>query len=81
MLKGRLAEALTYFTRAIAANPNNAVAHYNRAMVLEGLDKTGEAAEEYQNFLSIIPDEHVTLIPDIKARITCLRQSPRKEVR
>lgn len=54
--RGRHAEALVLFDKALAVNPAMAMAHFNRANALETLARTDDAAAAYRKSIELRPD-------------------------
>jgi tetratricopeptide (TPR) repeat protein len=54
--RGSYEEALKGYTAALAADPKNETAAYNKAVTLQKLGKLEEAAQAYQAFLADHPD-------------------------
>lgn len=73
MVRGELAVAEQFFTRAVNAGIYNAEAHYNLAMVLAQTGRAAEAIAQYELFLRRVPFEFQQLVPEVKARIEELR--------
>lgn len=53
---GNDAEALSWYERTLALDPNRAVAWVNRGKVLEKLGKKSEAIGAYQKLLALAPN-------------------------
>ncbi|KAG0494246.1 hypothetical protein HPP92_005240 [Vanilla planifolia] len=72
-IKGRFAEALDFYNRAIALNPEKASYRSNKAAALVGLGRLLEAVGEYKEALRINP----SLFPS-SSSIGCLISQPRR---
>ncbi len=53
---GRIPEAIEFYRRSIAAEPNFAEAHYNLGVLLQEQGRLEEAAESYRRAISLKPD-------------------------
>jgi Flp pilus assembly protein TadD len=61
---GRLKQAVNWYRKALASNPNDPIAHYDLAIALEDLGDFGEAVREYQRALQAnwnFPEAHFNL--------------------
>jgi len=79
LMSNSMVAARDYYTRAVAGNPDNAEAHYNLAKVLESLGEYEDAVVQYRFFLSNVPIEHKSIIPEVSKRINMLRETKRIE--
>lgn len=70
MLSGSINRAVKYFSSAVAADANNAEAHYNLALVLDMIDKTDEALRHYRIFVNIAPPEYADLVSSVRKRLS-----------
>ncbi|CAA2973819.1 TPR repeat-containing thioredoxin TTL1-like [Olea europaea var. sylvestris] len=53
--KGNFAEALAFYSKAIAVSPSNAAYHFNRAATLIGLRRLAEAVRECEEAIKLDP--------------------------
>ncbi len=67
MKQKRPEEAITYFSKAVSAKPNNWDARVNLGIVLWGLGRKAEAVEQYKQVLNNEPDYN----PSLDYNIAC----------
>jgi hypothetical protein len=70
----RLNDAERLYRQALKTGNDNAEAHYNLAMILEGTGQNAEALAHYKLFLSRVPSEYKTLVPEVTARVARLQE-------
>lgn len=69
----RLTDAERLYRQALDAGNDNAEAHYNLALILEGTGRYTEALVHYRLFLNRVPPEYKALVPDITSKMTRLQ--------
>jgi hypothetical protein len=72
-VKGDLGEAERWFRSALAADPSNAMARFNLALVFEKTGRPEEAVSQYDLFLRNVPLEYRDYIPRAEANRARIR--------
>jgi tetratricopeptide (TPR) repeat protein len=67
-----LDQAIADYTRALQLDPQNWLAQYNRAELLDKSGKPKEALEAYQSFLKSAPSQEKDSIDRARERIKAL---------
>ncbi|MEE9543288.1 MAG: tetratricopeptide repeat protein, partial [Thermodesulfobacteriota bacterium] len=73
LLQGRLNDALKYFLLAIEANPKEPESLYNAALTLERLNRSREAIDYYERFVSTAPKGYEAAVKAANERIRSLK--------